>query len=87
MILGIKPTRPDVGYGYVRFGRREGRADGQEIYQVEKFTEKPALPLARRYLASGKYRWNGGMFVWRAISAPLRTCETGQVFFVSSAIF
>ncbi len=77
VILGIKPTRPDVGYGYVRFGRRGGRAEGQEIYQVEKFTEKPTLPLARRYLASGKYRWNGGMFVWRA-STLLRNLERHQ---------
>lgn len=77
VILGIKPTCPDVGYGYVRFGRPEGRAEGQEIYHVEKFTEKPALPLARRYLASGKYRWNGGMFVWRA-STLLRNLERHQ---------
>lgn len=66
VVLGIKPTRPDVGYGYVRFGRREGKAEGQDIFQVQKFTEKPALPMARRFLASGKYRWNGGMFIWRA---------------------
>lgn len=77
VIIGIKPTRPDVGYGYVRFGRCEGRAEGREIYQVEKFTEKPALPLARRYLASGKYRWNGGMFVWRA-STLLHNLERHQ---------
>lgn len=66
VILGIKPTRPDTGYGYVRFGRREGMIDGQSIHRVEQFTEKPALPLARRYLASGRYCWNGGMFIWRA---------------------
>jgi len=77
VIIGIKPTRPDVGYGYVRFGRGAGRVEGQEIYQVEKFTEKPALPLARRYLASGKYRWNGGMFVWRA-STLLHNLEQHQ---------
>ncbi len=77
VIVGIKPTRPDVGYGYVRFGRREGRAEGQEIFRVEKFTEKPALPLARRYLASGKYRWNGGMFIWR-VSTLLRNLERFQ---------
>ncbi|MHB8653458.1 MAG: mannose-1-phosphate guanylyltransferase [Terriglobia bacterium] len=77
VIIGIKPTRPDVGYGYVRFGRTAGRAEGREIFQVEKFTEKPALPLARRYLASGKYRWNGGMFVWRA-STLLHNLERHQ---------
>lgn len=77
VIIGVKPTSPDVGYGYVRFGRRAGRAEGQEIYQVEKFTEKPALSLARRYLASGKYRWNSGMFVWRA-STLLHNLERHQ---------
>lgn len=66
VILGIKPTRPDTGYGYVRFGPRAGVANGRQIYRVEKFTEKPPLPLARRYLAAGKYHWNSGMFIWRA---------------------
>lgn len=66
VVLGIKPTRPDVGYGYVRFGRREAEAEGREIFQVEQFTEKPELAMARKFLVSGKYRWNGGMFIWRA---------------------
>ena len=39
---------------------------GRRIYRVEKFTEKPPLPVARRYVASGRYFWNGGMFIWRA---------------------
>lgn len=77
VVLGIKPTRPDVGYGYVRFGRQEGVADGREVFRVEKFTEKPALPIARKFLASGKYRWNGGMFVWRA-STMLRNLQEFQ---------
>lgn len=64
--LGLKPTRPDTGYGYVRKGRPVGRVAGQEIYRVEAFTEKPPLAMARRYLASGRYLWNGGMFIWRA---------------------
>ena len=66
VILGLKPTRPDTGYGYVRKGAHAGRAAGQEIYTVERFTEKPPLKTARRYLASGRYLWNGGMFIWRA---------------------
>lgn len=66
VVLGIKPTRPDIGYGYVRFGRRETQVEGREIFRVEQFTEKPALPMAQKFLASGKYRWNGGMFIWRA---------------------
>lgn len=66
VVLGLKPTRPDTGYGYVRLGRGEGRVDGQEIFRVEKFTEKPPLKTARRYLASERYLWNSGMFIWRA---------------------
>ena len=66
VILGLKPTRPDTGYGYVRKGARVGRVAGQEISRVERFTEKPPLKTARRYLASGRYLWNGGMFIWRA---------------------
>jgi mannose-1-phosphate guanylyltransferase len=64
--IGLKPTRPDTGFGYVRIGAREARIAGQEIYRVEKFTEKPPLALARKYVASGRYLWNGGMFIWRA---------------------
>lgn len=64
--LGLKPTRPDTGYGYIRKGARVARIAGQDIYGAEKFTEKPPLPTARRYLTSGRYLWNGGMFIWRA---------------------
>jgi mannose-1-phosphate guanylyltransferase len=66
VVIGLKPTRPETGYGYVRLGAREGRVNGQEIYRVVKFTEKPPLAVARRYVASGRYLWNGGMFIWRA---------------------
>jgi len=66
VVLGLKPTRPDTGFGYVRLGRREGKVAGHEVFQVDSFTEKPTLPVARRYVASGRYLWNGGMFIWRA---------------------
>ena len=66
VVIGLKPTRPDTGFGYVRIGAREARLAGQEIYRVESFTEKPPLPVARRYVASRRYLWNGGMFIWRA---------------------
>ena len=66
VVIGLKPTRPDTGFGYVRIGIREARIAGQDIFRVEKFTEKPPLALARRYAASGHYLWNGGMFIWRA---------------------
>jgi|SRR5438876_2219211 len=66
IVVGIKPTRPETGYGYIRKGGLAAREAGRAIYKVEKFTEKPNRRLARRYLASRQYLWNGGMFVWRA---------------------
>ncbi len=66
VVVGLKPTRPDTGFGYVRIGAGEAHIAGQEIYRVEKFTEKPPLTVARRYVASKRYLWNGGMFIWRA---------------------
>ncbi len=66
VVIGLKPSHPDTGYGYVRIGAPEARIAGQQIHRVAKFTEKPPLAVARRYVASGRYLWNGGMFIWRA---------------------
>jgi mannose-1-phosphate guanylyltransferase len=63
--LGIPPTRPETGYGYIERGRLAGRPGGLPAYAVRRFVEKPALVLARRYAASGRYDWNAGMFFWR----------------------
>lgn len=63
--IGITPTYPETGYGYINF---EARKEGSSIlaYSVKRFVEKPNLDLAKEYLASGKYLWNSGMFVWKA---------------------
>jgi mannose-1-phosphate guanylyltransferase len=66
VILGLRPTEPHTGYGYVRLGSKEDRLDDQEIFRAVRFTEKPPLKTARRYVASSRYLWNGGMFIWRA---------------------
>jgi mannose-1-phosphate guanylyltransferase len=66
VVLGLKPTRPDTGFGYIRLGRREGKVAGHEVFHVDNFTEKPTVARARRYVASGRYLWNGGMFIWKA---------------------
>jgi len=66
VVLGIQPTRPETGYGYIRLGETETNTGRQKIFRVESFTEKPALAVARRYVASKRYLWNAGMFVWRA---------------------
>ena len=58
LTLGIQPTRPDTGYGYIQF-------DGnQSINPVIKFTEKPPLELAQSFIEAGNYLWNAGIFVW-----------------------
>ena len=61
--VGITPTYPETGYGYINFGKECGDA-----YEVERFVEKPNLETAEKYLASGKYLWNSGMFIWKISS-------------------
>ncbi|MGL4632145.1 MAG: mannose-1-phosphate guanylyltransferase [Leadbetterella sp.] len=60
LTIGIQPTRPDTGYGYIQFEED----DSQEVKKVRTFTEKPNLELAKMFLESGDYLWNGGIFVW-----------------------
>jgi mannose-1-phosphate guanylyltransferase len=62
MTVGITPTRPDTGYGYLHCG---GLIDGGPVRRVEEFREKPSYEVASEYVASGDYFWNAGMFVWR----------------------
>lgn len=62
--LGIPPTRPETGYGYIKV--RPAQSSGKKSFIVEKFTEKPDLAKAKKFLASGQYFWNSGMFIWRA---------------------
>lgn len=59
--MGIRPTRPDAHYGYIRRGERIA----DDVYTVRKFTEKPNMAVAMKYFASGDYYWNSGMFAWR----------------------
>jgi len=62
MTVGITPTRPDTGFGYLQCG---GLMDGGPVRRVERFKEKPSRDIAAEYVASGNYYWNAGMFVWR----------------------
>ncbi len=59
--LGIVPSRPDTGYGYIQF--LEPEVD-EGINKVKTFTEKPDLPTAKRFLATGEFLWNAGIFIW-----------------------
>ena len=65
VVFGVPPTRPETGYGYIERAARIPGRSSSEIFSVRRFTEKPELRLARRYVASGKYFWNAGMFFWR----------------------
>jgi mannose-1-phosphate guanylyltransferase len=64
-VLGIPPTRPDTGFGYVERLETELAGFESPVYPVRRFTEKPELEVARQYLSSGLYHWNAGMFFWR----------------------
>jgi len=62
VVLGIRPTRPETGYGYIE----SGAPDHDGALRVRRFTEKPELAKARQFLQAGNYFWNSGMFLWRA---------------------
>ena len=64
-VLGIPPTRPETGYGYIELTGRSVRTLGQRALVVHRFTEKPSLTYAKKYVASRRYLWNAGMFFWR----------------------
>lgn len=65
LTLGIKPTRPDTGYGYIHFDTTE---DGSGVHKVKQFTEKPEIEKAKDFVSSGEYLWNAGIFIWRSAS-------------------
>ncbi len=60
MTIGIKPTRPEIGYGYIQVNNR----DVTEISKVKTFTEKPSLDLAEKFVECGEFFWNSGIFIW-----------------------
>ena len=64
--MGIVPDRPATGYGYIECGERVDAGTKTVIRSARRFVEKPDEATARRYLKSGRFRWNAGMFVWRA---------------------
>lgn len=64
--IGITPTYPETGYGYINFDSSDNGIQG--VYSVKRFVEKPNIELAKEYVNSGEYLWNSGMFVWKASS-------------------
>jgi mannose-1-phosphate guanylyltransferase len=65
VVLGIPPTRPETGFGYVERMSESIGTTGFPVFPVLRFTEKPELKLAQEYVATGNYHWNAGMFFWR----------------------
>jgi mannose-1-phosphate guanylyltransferase len=63
--LGIQPTYPETGYGYIRYGASLAHRDGLAAHSVDAFIEKPKRDLAEAYLRAGNYVWNASIFVWR----------------------
>src|SRR5437660_6312376 len=71
--IGIKPTQPDTGYGYIRVGESLPPPQGVKAYKTvfhraEQFVEKPQFDRALEYVNSGQYRWNAGMFIWSFVT-------------------
>ncbi|MBC7448783.1 MAG: mannose-1-phosphate guanylyltransferase [Hymenobacteraceae bacterium] len=88
LTLGIQPSRPDTGYGYIQF--IDG-APGTRIRKVKTFTEKPNLELAQMFVRSGEFLWNSGLFIWNlpTILAGLREhlSEVTEIFDEGAAVW
>lgn len=75
VVLGLPPTRPETGYGYIHVeATRAAQLFGADVLAVRSFTEKPDRAQAEQYLSSKQYLWNGGIFVWKA-STVIRAVE------------
>lgn len=62
--FGVKPDKPETGYGYIKFSRQHSIDGGKNFFEVEEFTEKPDRETAKRYINAGTYFWNSGMFAF-----------------------
>ena len=75
--LGITPNQPHTGYGYIERGTALNAPNSRKAYRVARFVEKPPRTTAEEYLATGRYSWNSGMFIWK-LSTILAEFETHQ---------
>jgi mannose-1-phosphate guanylyltransferase len=73
--IGIKPTRPETGYGYIRIGEPFEHCGDLPCYRVQRIVEKPDLAKAEQYLEEQSYYWNAGIFIWR-VPVLLKELET-----------
>lgn len=73
--LGVTPDQPETGYGYIKRAAEIGQYNDHPVYEVDRFLEKPDLATAQRFLDSGEYYWNSGIFIWQ-LSTLLESFET-----------
>jgi mannose-1-phosphate guanylyltransferase len=66
VVLGVPPTRPETGYGYIEKGEEVAEFTDVAVHRVKRFREKPDRHTAERFLAAGNFAWNGGIFLWTA---------------------
>ena len=66
VVLGVPPTRPETGYGYIEMGSTAEMQDGIAVHRVKRFREKPDKHTAEKFIAAGNFAWNGGIFLWSA---------------------
>lgn len=64
--IGLTPTRPETGYGYICYEHKVGEGYKHSVYRAARFVEKPDQATAQRYMEDGHYVWNGGIFIWKA---------------------
>jgi mannose-1-phosphate guanylyltransferase len=75
--IGIEPTRPETGYGYIKFSKLYKTVNGLQTYEVDSFTEKPRPVVAQQYYYGRQHLWNSGMFIWsvNAILQSIYDCQ------------
>jgi mannose-1-phosphate guanylyltransferase len=81
--FGIVPTFPSTGYGYIQRGAQAAQRQGVSVFRVAGFREKPAADLAERFVASGEYFWNSGIFVWKAKTVLAALAEQRPALFAA----
>ncbi|MDH3975600.1 MAG: sugar phosphate nucleotidyltransferase [Deltaproteobacteria bacterium] len=86
--IGIEPAYPATGYGYLETSEELMEEDGVRHYRIKQFKEKPDLDSARKYIKSGRFFWNSGMFVWRteSILEEFNRCLPGHLEHIAPAL-
>lgn len=74
LTIGIRPSSPNTGYGYIQYNEDKSYDKNATIYAVKTFTEKPELEMAKRFLESGDFLWNAGIFMW-SLNSILKSFE------------